>query len=71
MVELPFDLVKKILSFVPKDNTFKSPVSDLLKPYIVRYNNLRYKEKCKRFHIYMICPYYFDNHDTDDEDYEF
>ena len=39
VVQLPLDLVNEILSFVPKDNTMKSPVSDLLKPYIVRYNN--------------------------------
>jgi hypothetical protein len=57
-----------ILSFIPKDNTFKSPVADLLKPYTVRYNSLRYKEKCKTFPKYMICPDYFDNHDSDDED---
>jgi len=69
MVELPLDLINKILSFVPKDNTFKSPVSDLLKPYIIRYNRLR--DKRWRFSTYMICPDYVDNQDSDDEDYEF
>ena len=70
VVQLPLDLVNEILSFVPKDNTMKSPVSDLLKPYIVRYNNDRQINKYYSFDDYMINYHEFDdNIDTSPPSY--
>ena len=39
-VQLPLELVNEIISFVPKDNTFKSPVADLLKWHFEQYKRL-------------------------------
>ena len=69
VVQLPREVVYEIISFIPKDNTVESPVSDLIKPYIVRYNRLRNKKRL-RFSTYMICPDYVDNQDSDDGDYD-
>ena len=68
MTALPFDIINKIKSFIPRDKIFKSPTSELIKREFNENDNYYDTDRHDKpfnsfaaywFHLYYVTPFIF------------